>query len=115
MNKEIQNTELFPLNTIRTETVLSRFPIHRLSKRGHINIEIKETNSEGELKTRWKVSYNSEYGQPGAFEYKLDTLLINRRIEEAGQPVPTVISLGSLRDVAEELSKHCLYRTPCFS
>ena len=105
MNEELQNMELFPLNTIRTETVLSRFPIHRLSKRGHINIEIKETNPEGELKTRWKVSYNSEYGQPGAFEYKLDTLLINRRIEEAGQPVPTVILLGSLRDVAEELSE----------
>jgi hypothetical protein len=105
MNELQENSGLFPLNTIRTETVLSRFPIHRLSKRGHINIEIKETNADGELRTRWKVSYNSEYGQPGAFEYKLDTLLINRRIEEAGQPVPTVILLGSLRDIAEELSE----------
>ncbi len=103
MSEENQNIELLPLNTIRTETVLSRFPIHRLSKRGKVNIEIKETNDEGELKTRWKVSHNSEYGQPGPLEYKLDTLFINRKIEEAGQPTPTVIRLGSRLEIAEAL------------
>ncbi len=103
MNEESQNIELLPLNTIRTETVLSRFPIHRLSKRGEVNIEIRETNGEGELKTRWKVSHNSEYGQPGPLEYKLDTLFVNRKIEEAGQPVPTVIRLGSRLEIAEAL------------
>jgi len=103
MSEENQNIELLPLNTIRTETVLSRFPIHRLSKRGEVNIEIKETNDEGELKTRWKVSHNSEYGQPGPLEYKLDTLFINRKIEEAGQPTPTVIRLGSRLEIAETL------------
>jgi len=98
-----ETTELLPLNTIRTETVLSRFPIHRLSKRGHINIEIKESNPEGELKTRWKVSYNSEYGQPGPLEYKLDTIFVNRRIEEAGLPIPSIIKLGSRHEIAAAL------------
>jgi hypothetical protein len=103
MNQGQETAELLPLNTIRTETVLSRFPIHRLSKRGHINIEIKESNPEGELKTRWKVSYNSEYGQPGPLEYKLDTIFVNRRIEEAGLPIPTIIKLGSRHEIAEAL------------
>jgi hypothetical protein len=103
MNQNQETAELLPLNTIRTETVLSRFPVHRLSKRGYINIEIKETNSEGELKTRWKVSHNSEYGQPGPLEYKLDTIFINRKIEEAGPPVPGIIKLGSRHEIAAEL------------
>ncbi len=103
MSQDQETAELLPLNTIRTETVLSRFPIHRLSKRGHINIEIKETNPEGELKTRWKVSHNSEYGQPGPLEYKLDTIFINRKIEEAGLPIPTIIKLGSRHEIATAL------------
>lgn len=103
MNQELKPAELLPLNAIRTETVLSRFPIHRLSKRGHINIEVLETSAEGELKTKWKVSHNSEYGQPGPLEYKLDTIFINRKIEEAGTPIPTVIRLGSRHEIASEL------------
>jgi hypothetical protein len=103
MNENPEQAELLPLNTIRTETVLSRFPVHRLSKRGHINIEITETGSEGELKTKWKVSHNSEYGQPGPLEYKLDTIFINRKIEEVGTPVPTIIKLGSRHEIAAEL------------
>ena len=103
MNQEQETAELLPLNAIRTETVLSRFPVHRLSKRGHINIEVIETNPEGELKTKWKVSHNSEYGQPGPLEYKLDTIFINRKLEESGTPIPTVIKLGSRHEIALEL------------
>lgn len=88
---------------IRTETALSRFPIHRLSTRGNISIDIKTTNEKGELKTKWEVSYNSKYGQPTALAYKIDTLIINRRIEECGTPVPKLIKLGSLREIAKEL------------
>jgi len=103
MSQDQETAEVIPLNTIRTETVLSRFPIHRLSKRGHINIEIKETNPQGELKTSWKVSYNSEYGQPGPLEYKLDTIFVNRKIEEAGLPIPSIIKLGSRHEIAATL------------
>jgi hypothetical protein len=45
----------------------------------------------------------SEYGQPSPLAYKLDTLIINRRIEEAGKPVPNLIRLGSQRDLCKEL------------
>ena len=70
-----------PKEIIRTETALSRFPVHRLSKKGSISISIKVAKPNGELKTQWKVSHNSEYGQPSPLAYKLDTLIINRRIE----------------------------------
>ncbi len=98
-----QPQELLPQNLIRTETALSKFPIHRLAKKGNVSIEIKETNSTGEVKTKWEVDYPKKLGQPGPLAYKLDTLIVNRRIEEAGKPVPKFIKLGSLRDICQEL------------
>jgi hypothetical protein len=103
MSQEQENTELLPLNTIRAETVLSRFPIHRLAKRGEISIEIKEALPTGEIKTKWEVDYPKKLGQPGPCAFKVDTLIVNRRIDEAGRPVPKVIKLGSLHDICREL------------
>lgn len=103
MSQEPENTQLVPLNTIRTETVLSRFPIHRLAKRGEISIEIKEALPTGEVKTKWEVDYPKKLGQPGPCAYKVDTLIINRRIDEAGRPLPKIIKLGSLHDICREL------------
>lgn len=94
-------TELLTLNTIRVETALSRFPVHRLARKGEIRIELSEGDRDTGL--RWKVSHNSEYGQPGPLAYKLDTLIINRRIEEAYRPIPRLIKLGSLHDICKEL------------
>ncbi len=37
-----QNTELSPLGAIRTETALSRFPLHRIAKRGNVKIELRD-------------------------------------------------------------------------
>jgi hypothetical protein len=95
-----------PLNVIRTDTVLSRYPIHRLSKRGNIQIEIKKQAQDGEVLFNWEVSHNSRHGQPGPLAYKLDTLVINRRIDEARRPLPPFICLGSLRDICEALGLH---------
>lgn len=103
MNQEPEQSELAPQNTIRIETALSRFPIHRLAKRGIISIEINESNQSGDIKARWEVSYNSKYGQPGALAYKLDTLVINRRIDDERPSIPKIVKLGSLRGIAEEL------------
>lgn len=103
MNQEQENAELLPPNAIRIETVISRFPVHRLAKRGSISIDIKEITDTGEVKTRWEVSYNTKYGQPGPLAYKVDSLVINRKIEEAPKPVPKIIKLGSLRDICREL------------
>ena len=93
MNQETERGQFLRLNIIRTESALSRFPVHRLSNRGNVNIEIREINDEGELKTKWKVSYNSEYGQPGTLAYKVDSLVINRKFDEIARPLPILIRL----------------------
>ena len=96
-------TDLLPLNTIRVETALSRYPVHRLARKGNIKIEVSEENARKETALQWKVSYNSEYGQPGPLAYKIDTLIINRRIEETTRPIPRIIRLGSLHEICREL------------
>jgi hypothetical protein len=94
--------ELSPIRLIRTESVLSRFPVHSLSSKDGVEIEILRKNAEGEVVIKWHVSY-SDLGAPGRLAYKLDTLIINRKIEAAGRPVPNLICIGTLRDIAEEL------------
>jgi hypothetical protein len=91
------------LDIIRTETVLSRLPVHNLAKTGNIDIQIIKTTPEGKVDLKWIVSYSDRYGQARQLAYKLDTLVINRHIEEQGQPVPKIIRLGTLREIAEEL------------
>ena len=95
--------ELLPSNPIRVETALSRYPVHRLAKHGEIAIDIRERNANGEVSIKWEVDYSKKHGQPGPLAYKLDTLIINRRIEEAARPVPRIIKLGTLRDLCREL------------
>jgi hypothetical protein len=92
------SNHLAPLNRIRVETALSRFPIHRLARKGEISI-----NLAGETDFQWKVSYNREYGQPGPHAYKVDTLIVNRRIDEAPRPLPEMIRIGSLREINRAL------------
>ena len=96
-------TELAPLNIIRTETVLSKLPIHNLSKKGIIAIKIVRRNAAGEVALHWEVSPSRNYGDPRALAYKIDTLIINRRLDELGKPLPMVVCLGSLRQIATEL------------
>jgi hypothetical protein len=98
----LRQCEILPLNRIRVETALSRYPVHRLAKKGIISINLKEQNEQGATTFKWKVSHNSEYGQPGPLAYKVDTLIINRRIEEASRPIPKIIKLGSLREIAAD-------------
>jgi len=98
-------TDLIPLNIIRSETALTRYPIHRLAKKGNIEIEIRNENEKGETAFRWEVDYSKKRGQPGPLAYKVDTLIINRKIEEAEKPLPKVIKLGSLKEIGDELSK----------
>src|SRR5262245_15552886 len=92
--------EFLPPNPIRVETALSRYPVHRLAKHGDIAIDIREKNENGEVSIKWEVTHS-----PGPLAYKLDTLITNRRIEEAARPIPRVIRLGSLRDICRELGQ----------
>ena len=57
---ELQSAELSSLNIIRTETVLSRLPIHNLAKRGNVDIHIVRKNARGELSLHWDISYSEK-------------------------------------------------------
>src|SRR6266571_2119814 len=92
-----------PLTIIRAETVLSRFPIHTLSKTGGGTIHIRKNSPQGTLDTRWEVSYNARYGPPRQLAYKLDTLVINQKLDALGRPLPTIIKLGSFAHICSLL------------
>jgi hypothetical protein len=94
-------TDLAPLNRIRVETALSRYPIHRLAKKGTVAIDLV-----GETDVKWEVTYSSKHGQPGPLAYKLDTLVVNQRIDEMGRPLPELIKIGSLSDICRALGSH---------
>src|SRR4051812_27898583 len=102
-NEPQKTAELVPLNIIRVETALSRYPVHRLAKQGTASIEIREKSPDGEVFIQWEVSHSSRFGQAGPLAYKIDTLIVNRRVEEASRPVPKIIKLGSQAAIAEEL------------
>ena len=99
----LSEAELSPLSIIRTETILSRLPIHNLSKKGTVDIQIMKAGPKGDIELRWEVSYSDRYGQAGQLAYKLDTIVIDQRIDEAGRPLPERLCLGSLNQIAEEL------------
>jgi hypothetical protein len=95
--------ELAPLNIIRTETVFSRLPVHNLTKSGRVDIQIVRKNETGEVDLKWEVSYSDRYGQAGQLAYKVETLIVNRRIEEERRPLPRAVRLGSLAQLCREL------------
>jgi hypothetical protein len=91
------------LEIIRTDTVISKLPAHNLFGQGSMNIQINKKDGSGQTKLSWKVSFNPEFGEAGQLAYRIETLIINRRIDEAGRPVPALIRLGSLSEICEEL------------
>jgi hypothetical protein len=93
-----------PLRILRTETVLSRFPIHNLTTHGRVSIHLRRTNAQGDLDYLWDVSTSAHHGPPGPLAYKLDTLVINRLLDALPRPVPRVLKVGSLRQVAPQLA-----------
>ena len=101
-----QQTAQAPLSILRTETVLSRFPIHLLAKRGRVAIAIRRTNAQGALDLRWDVSYNERYGPPRQLAYKLDTIVINQVLDTLPRPLPHVIPVGSLTQACGMLDLH---------
>jgi hypothetical protein len=92
-----------PLEIIRTETVLSKLPVHNLAKTGRVDIQILRKSPNGQIELKWEVSYSDRYGQARQLAYKLDTIVIDRAIEAAGKPLPERLKLGSLREISEQL------------
>jgi hypothetical protein len=60
----LEGEEFGPIRRIRTETVLSRLPIHNLAKKGRVNIQIVKKDSNGQVTLQWEVSHSERYGQP---------------------------------------------------
>lgn len=98
-----QGTELTPLSVIRTETVLSKLPVHNLAKKGRVDIQINKTGPDGQVELKWEVSYSDRYGQARQLAYKLDTIVVDQRIDQQGRPLPERICLGSLNQIAVDL------------
>jgi len=95
--------DLVPPNRIRVETALSRFPIHCLSRKGAVTIDLQRFNEEGVTDFKWEVTFNSKHGQPGPLAYKADTLIVNRLLDQMGRPLPELVRIGSLSDVCRSL------------
>jgi hypothetical protein len=93
------------LEIIRTDTVISKLPAHNLFSQGGANIQINinKQDSEGQTRLSWRVSFNPDFGEAGQLAYRIETLIINRRLDEVGRPVPAMIRLGSLNEICEEL------------
>lgn len=97
---------LIPLEVIRTENVVSKFPVHNLAKTGRVNIRLNRRRTDGEVEFQWEVSYNEKYGEAKQLAYQIDTLIISKRIYEyfeANQPIPELVPIGSLYQICQEL------------
>jgi len=97
------DSALTKINPIRIESVLSRLPFHALARHGADDIRIIEKDPDGRVTLQWEVFHNSKFGRPGPLAYKVDTLVINRAIDETGRPVPKMLPLGSLRNICRQL------------
>jgi hypothetical protein len=97
---------LIPLEVIRTENVISKFPVHNLAKTGRVNIKLTRKRKDGELEFHWEVTYNEKYGEAKQLAYQIDTLIIAKRVydlSESYQPIPQIIPIGSLYQICQEL------------
>ena len=85
---------------IRTETTLTRYPFHRIAKKMQIKIKQTRKNDRGKVETTWEVR-----NPPGPLAYKIDTIIINRRIDDMRNrgEIRQLFKLGSLREMCEEL------------
>lgn len=99
-------TQLIPLEVIRTENVISKFPVHNLAKTGRVNIRLTRKRDDGEIDYYWEVSPNEKYGEPKQLAYQVDTLIIAKRVYdyyENGESIPEIIPIGSLYQICREL------------
>lgn len=95
-----------PLDPIRVEMVSTEMPVHQLAKRGEQEIRIiRRQRHGGQVSMYWKAEPNPAVGRPGQLAYHLDTWVINRRLDEIPRPLPRLIRIGDLREIARELGQ----------
>lgn len=88
---------------VRMHTCFALYPFWLPSKNGYQDITIKFFDRGGKISTYWAVTFDAKYGPPRELAYDLDSLLIARRFDEIGRPLPSLIPLGSLRSICREL------------
>ena len=82
----------------------TEMPIHQLSKKGDQEIRIiRRPPNGGQVTLYWKVEPNAAVGHPGQLAYRLDTWVIKRRLDQLPRPIPRLIRVGDLRQIAREL------------
>lgn len=82
----------------------TEMPIHQLSKKSEQEIRIiRRPPKGGQISLYWKVEPNAAVGHPGQLAYRLDTWVIKRRLDQLPRPIPRLIRIGDLRQIAREL------------
>ena len=102
--KDAPSTELVPFTAIRVETVLSRFPVHRLATRGNVQSICRSRTKLATTTLNWKVDYSATYGQPGPWPTSSIRSSSTAGSKKPGHVCRGLLRLGSLSDICKELS-----------
>jgi len=101
---ELRQSTTPAIDPIRVEMLSTEMPIHQLAKRGVEEIRIiRRRPSGGQVTLYWKVEPNPSVGHPGQLAYHLDTWVIKRRLDDLPRPIPRLIRVGDLREIARDL------------
>ena len=83
----------------------TEMPVHQLAKRGEEEIRIiRRDRKGGQISLYWKVEPNLVVGHPGQLAYHLDTWVIKRLLDRMPRPIPRLIRVGDLRDIARQVN-----------
>ncbi|HKP10701.1 MAG TPA: hypothetical protein VJZ91_01275 [Blastocatellia bacterium] len=91
------------ITPLRMHTCFALYPFWVPSRKGYQDITIRFLDPTGRVTTYWAVTFDTKYGPPRELAYDLDSLVIARRLEEIGRPLPSLIPLGSMRAICREL------------
>jgi len=113
VTNDLKQLPLIPSEIIRSEAVVTKLPTHNFKKSGDINISIKKRDEAGEIVLKWVVTYpqkkdkKEDLGQAGIQAYKLETVVINKKIDEIrsqGKKIPRILKIAdSYRDILKKL------------
>jgi len=95
--------EVVPVNFVRTENVLRKYPMHILQKgqEGVKDLVFREQGGE----VIWRVLFTAPEGAPGSLAYRIDRLIIDKVLDEQTRfgNVPEIIRLATLNEICDAL------------
>ncbi len=99
--------EVVPVNFVRVETELRKYPMHLLQSQGSDlkEITICDVGAEGNEIVRWSVMFTAKEGPPGPLAYRIDRLIIDKVIDEQSRSgsIPEILRLGTLNNIRNVL------------